>query len=104
MDKDPEGGQLQVDKMTEDELYEVFRMDCLDIDGLTLEEVPTMVKWKDVWVANFTNITIREITTVDSKDKVREQLRQLMRNPGAAPRRRLRAGDPCVVSVARGQL
>ena len=88
VDKDPEGGQLQVDKMTEDELYELFRMDCLDLDGLTLEEVPTMVQWKDVWVANFTNITIREIKTVDSKDKVREQLRQLMRNPGAAPRRR----------------
>jgi hypothetical protein len=74
-DSDPTSNQIQIDKMDRADFYEIFVMDMLDLEGLPLNQIPLQPAFDSLWDrgpnAEFKHVTIRELKSVDSKDKVR---------------------------------
>lgn len=68
-DHDPTSERIEIEKMSHDDLYYVFVMDMLDLESLPLADVPLMPLFLRIWKKEFPNIVIRELKTVDSKDK-----------------------------------
>jgi hypothetical protein len=95
--------------MREEDLYDLYRLDMNDLESL---ETPAEFSvWKRVWATEFKHVVIRQVKSVDTKDKVpisnrqssslhtplsqnrmspqvREQMRVLFREKGADARSR----------------
>lgn len=69
-DSDPTSLQIQLDKMTHSEFHLIFVLDMLDLESLPSEEVPSFDLFMSVWKSEYPHVVIRELKTVDSKDKV----------------------------------
>lgn len=81
-DSDPTSDQVQVDHMRDEDLYDLYLLDMQDLESL--ETPPSMSVWKKVWVDHFPEVVIREVKSVDTKDKVRHMStihHQLIRFP-----------------------
>ena len=73
----PNTNQRQLGFMEDQELFAEFRMDTR-ASGMPDSDIPTMPEWKRVWTECFKLIKIRKHRQVDSKDKVRAELRRLL--------------------------
>ena len=73
----PNTNQRQLDYMEDQDLFSEFCMDTR-LAGMPEGEVPTQPEWKRVWRECFKLIKIRKHRQVDSKDKVRAELRRLL--------------------------
>jgi hypothetical protein len=73
----PNTNQRQLDYMEDQDLFSEFCMDTR-LAGMSEGEVPTQPEWKRVWRECFKLIKIRKHRQVDSKDKVRAELRRLL--------------------------
>lgn len=73
-DHDPTSERIELEKMTHDELYYTFVMDMLDLESLPLADVPLLPLFLHIWKSEFSHVVIRELKTVDSKDKARPGL------------------------------
>jgi hypothetical protein len=82
-DSDPTSKQVQVDTMSDGALYALFELDMRDLVGLGENEIPTRAVWKSVWTKRHSNVVYREVKSVDSKDRTRENLRALLRDKGS---------------------
>jgi hypothetical protein len=73
----PNTNQRQLDYMEDQDLFSEF---CVDtrLAGMPEGEVPTQPEWKRVWRECFKLIKIRKHRQVDSKGKVRAELRRLL--------------------------
>ena len=77
----PNSDKHELDFMEKKDLYDEFKMD-MSAAGTVDAEVASYPVWHRVWTADFANLKIREHRAVDSKDKVRAELRRLLRRGG----------------------
>ena len=66
----------EIDFMEKEELYKEFHDDMTSTGTVDVASYDT---WYSVWKKFYGNVRIREYRSVDSKDKVRAELRQLLR-------------------------
>ena len=75
-DTSPINGQTQLDKKTYNDYYLELKDYLVSDLSLEEDEVPSQQVWRAVWKENYEHIVIRDCKHVDSKDRVREQLKK----------------------------
>jgi hypothetical protein len=75
-DTSPINGQTQLDKKTYNDYYLEFKDYLVSDLSLEEDEVPSQQVWRSVWKESYKHIVIRDCKHVDSKDRVREQLKK----------------------------
>ena len=66
----PVSGRIELEKMSHEDLYLNFFNDMLALESMAFPDVPRMPLFVQIWQEEFPHIVIRELKTVDSKDKV----------------------------------
>lgn len=74
----PNSDLHEIDHIEFKDLFAECKMD-LAAGGCAPENMPNLTLWRKVWKAEFPNLRRRLFKSVDSKDKVRAELRRLLR-------------------------
>ena len=71
---DPTSYQIQLEHMQRKTFYEIFVLDMLENEGLSIDKIPKQGTFNNIWDkgprAEFKHVVIRAYKSVDSKDKV----------------------------------